>query len=160
MLDPLSRSFRSALPLKWPIGGSPRAEPRLWASPFAEGCSSQTLPASVGLEIIDKYRRISTNLVLDTEVSLMKVAVAAGAEAGSDSQSARTDWTRAEVEGLYSLPFADLVFQAQSVHRENFDANHVETATAYWASRPAAVRKIAVIARKALITTQVSNRLA
>lgn len=59
----------------------------------------------------------------------MKVAVAAGAEAGSDSQSARTDWTRAEVEGLYSLPFADLVFQPQSVHRENFDANHVETAS-------------------------------
>ncbi|OSI68678.1 biotin synthase BioB [Bradyrhizobium canariense] len=59
----------------------------------------------------------------------MKVAVAAGANAGGYSQSARTDWTRAEAEGLYGLPFADLVFKAQSVHRENFDANHVETAS-------------------------------
>ena len=41
----------------------------------------------------------------------------------------RNDWERAEVEALYSLPFADLMFQAQSVHRTNFDPNHVETAS-------------------------------
>src|SRR6195256_785172 len=44
------------------------------------------------------------------------------------SQS-RRQWTRAEAEALYALPFADLMFQAQSIHRRNFDPNHVETAS-------------------------------
>src|ERR1700751_2435025 len=41
----------------------------------------------------------------------------------------RHDWDREEAEALYELPFADLMFRAQSVHRANFDANHVETAS-------------------------------
>ena len=41
----------------------------------------------------------------------------------------RHDWSRAEAERLYALPFADLLFQAQTVHRRNFDPNHVETAS-------------------------------
>ncbi len=41
----------------------------------------------------------------------------------------RHDWSRSEAEQLYALPFADLVFQAQTVHRQNFDPNHVETAS-------------------------------
>ncbi|MGL5166150.1 MAG: hypothetical protein ACRC9K_09720, partial [Afipia sp.] len=41
----------------------------------------------------------------------------------------RSDWTRAEAQALYDLPFADLIFQAQSIHRRNFDPNHVETAS-------------------------------
>src|SRR6185437_6916644 len=41
----------------------------------------------------------------------------------------RHDWTRPEAETLYNLPFADLIFQAQSIHRQNFDPNHVETAS-------------------------------
>jgi biotin synthase len=43
--------------------------------------------------------------------------------------SIRHDWGRAEAEALYDLPFADLMFQAQSIHRRNFDPNHVETAS-------------------------------
>lgn len=41
----------------------------------------------------------------------------------------RSNWERAEAQALYSLPFADLMFRAQSVHRDNFDPNHVETAS-------------------------------
>jgi biotin synthase len=41
----------------------------------------------------------------------------------------RHDWTRTEAELLYDLPFADLIFQTQSIHRRNFDPNHVETAS-------------------------------
>jgi biotin synthase len=41
----------------------------------------------------------------------------------------RHDWTRAEAETLYDLPFADLIFRAQSTHRSHFDPNHVETAS-------------------------------
>src|ERR1700755_249792 len=49
---------------------------------------------------------------------------------GKDSSvTPRSDWTRAEAQALYDLPFADLIFQAQSIHRKNFDPNHVETAS-------------------------------
>jgi biotin synthase len=41
----------------------------------------------------------------------------------------RTNWDRAEAEALYALPFADLMFRAQAIHREHFDPNHVETAS-------------------------------
>ena len=41
----------------------------------------------------------------------------------------RHDWDREEAEALYELPFADLMFRAQSIHRANLDANHVETAS-------------------------------
>jgi biotin synthase len=44
-------------------------------------------------------------------------------------ESIRHDWDRAEAEALYDLPFADLMSQAQSIHRRNFDPNHVETAS-------------------------------
>jgi biotin synthase len=41
----------------------------------------------------------------------------------------RRNWGRVEAEALYDLPFADLMFRAQSIHREHFDPNHVETAS-------------------------------
>ncbi len=41
----------------------------------------------------------------------------------------RSDWTRAEVQALFELPFADLVFHAQSVHRRHFDPNAVQVST-------------------------------
>jgi biotin synthase len=41
----------------------------------------------------------------------------------------RHDWTQDEVLALYSLPFNDLVFQAQTVHRAHFNANQVQIST-------------------------------
>ncbi|NTV96623.1 MAG: biotin synthase BioB [Thiobacillus sp.] len=38
-------------------------------------------------------------------------------------------WTREAVAALFELPFNDLVFRAQSVHRQNFDANAVQMST-------------------------------
>ena len=35
-------------------------------------------------------------------------------------------WTREQVESLFALPFNDLLFKAQTVHRENHDANAVQ----------------------------------
>jgi biotin synthase len=48
---------------------------------------------------------------------------------GHLNTTTRHNWTRAEAEALYALPFADLTFQAQSIHRQTFDPNHVETAS-------------------------------
>ena len=41
----------------------------------------------------------------------------------------RSDWTIDEVQALHALPFADLVFHAQSVHRAHFDPNQVQVST-------------------------------
>jgi len=41
----------------------------------------------------------------------------------------RTDWTRDEIAALFDLPFNDLLFEAQTVHRRNFDPNAVQLST-------------------------------
>ena len=41
----------------------------------------------------------------------------------------RHDWTRAEALALFALPFNDLLFRAQQVHREHFDPNAVQVST-------------------------------
>ncbi len=41
----------------------------------------------------------------------------------------RQDWKQEEVEALFALPFNDLLFQAQTVHRQHFDANAVQIST-------------------------------
>jgi len=41
----------------------------------------------------------------------------------------RHDWTAPEVQALFDLPFNDLMFVAQSVHRRHFDANAVQIST-------------------------------
>lgn len=38
-------------------------------------------------------------------------------------------WSIEDIEALYDLPFNDLLYKAQSVHRENFDANRVQLST-------------------------------
>ncbi|CAB9538770.1 Biotin synthase (EC 2.8.1.6) [uncultured Gammaproteobacteria bacterium] len=41
----------------------------------------------------------------------------------------RNDWTLAEVEALFTLPFNDLLLQAHTIHRENFDPNQVQVSS-------------------------------
>lgn len=41
----------------------------------------------------------------------------------------RHNWTLAEVNALYALPFNDLMFQAQTVHRAHFKPNEVQVST-------------------------------
>ena len=41
----------------------------------------------------------------------------------------RQDWTLAEVRALFALPFADLMYHAQRVHRAHFNPNEVQVST-------------------------------
>jgi hypothetical protein len=41
----------------------------------------------------------------------------------------RTDWTREQIGALFELPFSDLLWQAQTVHRAHHDANAVQLST-------------------------------
>lgn len=45
------------------------------------------------------------------------------------SSAIRHDWTESEVQALFSLPFSDLIYQAQTVHRAYFDPNAVQVST-------------------------------
>lgn len=38
-------------------------------------------------------------------------------------------WTTEQVEALFALPFSDLMFRAQQVHREHFDPNAIQRST-------------------------------
>jgi biotin synthase len=48
--------------------------------------------------------------------------------ADADRRQAKP-WTVAEIAALFELPFNDLLFRAQQVHREHFDANAVQLST-------------------------------
>jgi biotin synthase len=44
-------------------------------------------------------------------------------------QLIRHNWQHDEVEALFALPFADLMYQAQTLHREHFNPNEVQIST-------------------------------
>ncbi|HIC81954.1 MAG TPA: biotin synthase BioB, partial [Kiloniellaceae bacterium] len=44
-------------------------------------------------------------------------------------QTIRHDWSLSEVAELFDLPFNDLLYRAQQIHRQHFDANQVQVST-------------------------------
>jgi biotin synthase len=46
-----------------------------------------------------------------------------------DPAIVRHDWTRGEVRALFELPFPELIFRAQRIHRQNFDPAEVQIST-------------------------------
>lgn len=46
-----------------------------------------------------------------------------------NENTVRHDWTREDVLALFNQPFNDLLFQAQTIHRQNFDPNRVQIST-------------------------------
>jgi biotin synthase len=60
----------------------------------------------------------------------MSVAAEIATAASADmSGMVRHDWTREEVRALFALPFPELMFRAQSVHRRYFDPTEVQIST-------------------------------
>src|SRR5437899_5678640 len=57
------------------------------------------------------------------------VATPASGAAVDLSGAARRDWTRGQVRALFDLPFPDLIFHAQRIHRQNFDPREVQIST-------------------------------
>jgi len=47
----------------------------------------------------------------------------------NQTSTIRHNWSFDEVNALFNLPFNDLMFKAQTVHRENFNANEVQVST-------------------------------
>ena len=61
----------------------------------------------------------------------------------------RNDWTKAEVEALFAMPFNDLLFNAQAVHRQHFNPNEVQVSTLL-SIKPVLALKTVSTARKVL----------
>ncbi len=47
----------------------------------------------------------------------------------NNTATIRNDWTREQAMALFEQPFMDLLYQAQTVHRQHFDANEVQLST-------------------------------
>ncbi len=47
----------------------------------------------------------------------------------AEASPIRHDWSRKEVLALFQMPFNDLMFQAQTIHRQFFDASTVQVST-------------------------------
>ena len=47
----------------------------------------------------------------------------------NNNATVRHNWTIEEVNQLFAMPFNDLLFQAQTIHRQHFDPNHVQVST-------------------------------
>lgn len=54
------------------------------------------------------------------------MALQRASAAADRADGARALWTRDEARRVYDRPFADLIFEAQTVHRRHFDANEVQ----------------------------------
>jgi biotin synthase len=51
------------------------------------------------------------------------------AQSQTSQTNIRHNWNLQQVKELFDLPFSDLMFQAQTVHRENFNPNEVQVST-------------------------------
>lgn len=46
-----------------------------------------------------------------------------------ETDALRFDWRQDEIQALFELPFNDLLYRAQQVHRQHFDPNEVQVST-------------------------------
>ena len=61
-----------------------------------------------------------------TTISTVSVSSLRSAPARASTLETPPRWSVAEIAALYELPFMDLMYLAQQVHREHFDANEVQ----------------------------------
>jgi biotin synthase len=64
--------------------------------------------------------------VISSTLMVMPMSVAGSQPCGTRP---RYDWMRAQVRALFELPLPELIFRAQSAHRENFDPAEVQIST-------------------------------
>jgi len=64
-------------------------------------------------------------------MTIASAAIASSAQSTAPSShgAMRHDWSRAEIQALFELPFPELMFRAQSLHRAYFDPTEVQIST-------------------------------
>src|SRR5690606_33348858 len=83
--------------------------------------SPSTFPAAIWLTAVDMLSRLAGL----SRQSSRKTAM----PAVSETPALRCDWSRAEIQALFDLPFPELLHRAASVHRANFDPAEVQVST-------------------------------
>ncbi len=75
--------------------------------------------------------RLPVKLTRCKRVVMSQAALSSSINAttNKDPADVRHNWTLAEVEALFALPFNDLMFEAQTIHRQHFNANEVQVST-------------------------------
>ena len=68
-------------------------------------------------------------MTIQTRIEKPEALESTGVARRTNPDETRHDWTRAELQALYDLPFNDLIFEAQLVHRRWFKANEVQMST-------------------------------
>lgn len=66
---------------------------------------------------------------MSSTITSQPLAFHAAAKKVAAAAAAHETWPVAEVVALFELPFNDLLFRSQQVHRANFNANEIELAT-------------------------------
>jgi biotin synthase len=69
------------------------------------------------------------DIMTQNHIDITGLGKTRAAAAAAEAQDAAARWRVADVAALYELPFNDLIFRAQQVHREHFDANAVQLST-------------------------------
>ena len=72
---------------------------------------------------------MSSDTIASKPVASQPIAFHAAAKKVAALAAANETWPVAEVAALFELPFNDLLWKAQEVHRAHWDANEVELAT-------------------------------
>jgi len=73
--------------------------------------------------------RIRGNGARGNRTMATRIDVTAAPSGPPDACAVRHDWTGAEAQALFALPFNDLLFRAQTLHRRHFDPNAVQIST-------------------------------
>jgi biotin synthase len=68
-------------------------------------------------------------------------------------------WGVDEVEALFRLPFADLLYRAQQVHREHFDPNAVQLSTLLSVKTGGCSEDCGYCPQSSLYSTDVEDRM-
>jgi len=67
------------------------------------------------------------------------------------------NWTKNEIAELFTQPFADLIYQAQSIHRQFFDPNSIQLATLFSIKVGACIEDCAYCCQSAAYKTGVEK---
>ena len=59
----------------------------------------------------------------------MTLAIQSSSRTAPEPDGPRHDWTREQVRALFALPFPELMFEAQRIHRLHFDPTEVQIST-------------------------------
>lgn len=79
------------------------------------------------MEQVDREQSSAARKVSERGMIWFKPSAQKGSKHSAHADTLR--WSVDEIEALLNLPFADLIFKAQQVHREHFDPNTVQRST-------------------------------